>query len=99
MGLKPRKPPKWDLKSEIMQNHINNERGITWTSENGNQQAIAIMDTNHIKNALAKIQRGEYEHKKNMAPVLEMELHYRSICEITENNGRKLHEQTVTSSI
>lgn len=99
MGLKPRRPPKWDLKSEVMQNHVQNDRGLTWTSSNGSHKSIAVMDTNHIKNALAKIKRGELDNRKNMVPVLEMELLYRSVCEISEKNERKQHEQTVSSSI
>ena len=89
MALRPRRPPKWDLKSEIMQNHVNNDRGFIWTSSNGSTKSIAVMDINHIKNALAKIKRGELDNRKNMIPVLEMELLYRSICEKQELNGEQ----------
>lgn len=89
MALRPRRPPKWDLKSEIMQNHVNNNRGLIWTSSNGSTKSIAVMDINHIKNALAKIKRGELDNRKNMIPVLEMELLYRSICEKQELNGEQ----------
>lgn len=92
MGLRPRRPPKWDLKSEIMQNHVDNDRGLIWTSSNGSTKSIAVMDMNHIKNALAKIKRGELDNRKNMVPVLEMELLYRAVCEKQELNERQREE-------
>ena len=88
--LKERKKPRWDLKSEVIQNHVNNDRGLTYQSSNGSIRAIYLMDTNHIKNAIGKFERGESENKKGIIPVLKMELQYRSVCEIKEeqNEGK-----------
>lgn len=88
--LKERKKPRWDLKSEVIQNHINNDRGLIWQSSNGSIQAVSVMDTNHIKNAISKFERGELDSRKSMIPVLKMELQYRSVCEIKEeqNEGK-----------
>ena len=97
MGLRPRRPPKWDLKSEIMQNHVHNDRGLIWTSSNGSTKSIAVMDINHIKNALAKIKRGELDNRKNMVPVLEMELLYRAVCDINEKKDGKQHGEARNS--
>ena len=100
MGLRPRRPPKWDLKSEIMQSHVSNDRGLIWTSSNGATKSIAVMDTNHIKNALAKIKRGELDNRKNMVPVLEMELLYRAVCEKQElDEEQREHKHRVSDSV
>lgn len=81
MGLRKRKESRWDLQSELIRNHINNDRGRVWRSKNGDSTAISVMDTNHIKNALAMIKRGAYEKKKDkkIVAVLETELLYRTI--------------------
>lgn len=96
--LRKRRQPRWDLKSEIIQNHINNDRGLTWTSSNGRVQSIAVMDTNHIKNAIAKFERGELDNRKSIIPVLKMELQYRSVCEINETNEQQ-GSREVTDSV
>ncbi len=85
MGLPKRKKFKWSMQDEAIQNHVNNDRGLTWTSSNGKTQSIAIMDSNYIKNAIAKVERGEKNGGKFLLPVLKLELIYRQICNINEN--------------
>ncbi len=74
MGLPERKKSKYSKSSRAITQHMN-KRGLVWTSANGSEKAIAIMDSNHIKNCLNKIERGEFsDNRDNYISVFKMEL-------------------------
>lgn len=89
MGLPPRKKLKWNLNSETIKFHKNFVRMVeVWESSNGSQKLYYEMDTNHIKNCIAKIKREEW--KLDCLANLEMELIYRQLInQNTPENGTK----------
>ena len=91
MGLRPRKESRWDIENKDIQNHIHNDRGTVWVSSNGNNISIANMDINHLKNAIAKVERGELESRLHILVILKLELIYRQIYTI--NNKNETNEQ------
>lgn len=79
MGLPKRKKSKYSKSSRAIMLHMK-ERGLVWSSSNGVKKSIAIMDSNHIKNCLNKIERGEFPDDRNKyISVFKMELIYRSL--------------------
>lgn len=91
MALRKRKEFKYTLQSKIIKQHVN-DRLLSWTSSNGDMKKICDMDRNHIKNALAKIERGELDSRKAIVPKLKTELIYREIYNNNEKN--KSHERS-----
>lgn len=82
MGLPKRKQFKWNLLNKEIQFHlgIRNNENFIWESSNGKKKLISEMDTNHIKNAISKFERGEYDWtKETFVQPLKMELIYREI--------------------
>ena len=86
MALRKRRKFKYSVGSEEMIKHSEHGRTTTWTSSNGNQVSVMDMDSNHIKNAIAKIERGELMLRENMIPILKMELIYRQLYTKSDNN-------------
>ena len=79
MGLPERKKSKYCKSSKAIMLHLK-ERALVWISASGESESIALMDSNHIKNCLNKIERGEFSEDKNKyISVFKMELIYRSL--------------------
>lgn len=82
MGLPKRKQFKWSLSSKQIQIHtkVRKKDEFVWESSNGKQFYIEQMDINHIKNAIAKIERGEYDwSRERFLKLFKIELIYREI--------------------
>lgn len=79
MGLRKRRKSKWDSSHAAIKHHSENDRGTVWTSQNGSSKSIANMDSNHLKNCINKIGRGEMDDRLWMLDILKMEEIYRQI--------------------
>ena len=61
----------------VFEEHIDLRESITWTSQNGKVTLLKDIDINHLKNIIAKIERGELDEKKHLLFDLKQELNYR----------------------
>lgn len=66
-----------DVGKQIDADHISERIAVLWTSQNGRSTYIADMDSNHLSNAVAKIERGEHESRRHFLKILKDELIYR----------------------
>lgn len=62
---------------EISGEHHVRRKSIVWTSQNGRKTVLCDMDSNHIQNALNKIERGELDSRITWIKDLENELKLR----------------------
>lgn len=49
----------------------------TWTSMNGSEALIMSLDSNHLKNIVAKIERGEHVEREDYLETMRAEVDYR----------------------
>tara|TARA_R110002051_G_scaffold63980_1_gene116534 strand:+ start:330 stop:623 length:294 start_codon:yes stop_codon:yes gene_type:complete len=81
-----RKGFKYSIKDPDMYRHIEAGRELIWESKNGKKILLRDMDYNHIKNAYAKMKRGEYDHwllDFSVEKALLMELRFREMIELS----------------
>lgn len=78
MGLRKRRPFKWDLNNTKIKYHVEFNRDMIWESQNGKQTMIKDMDFNHLKNCVAKIKREKGWREQDLEK-LELEVIYRQI--------------------
>lgn len=67
------------LDSPIMEKHKQVRDTFEWASQNGHIKKLSGMDINHLKNIIAKIDRGDLESRKHYLFDLKNELIYREI--------------------
>ena len=95
--LPVRKKFKWNKDSSIIKRHHDLRDVFTWTSSNGRITPLPEMDSNHIKNALAKFERGESNCTDSEVLYLRRESMYREIYKINKiekkiKNGKRTLE-------
>ena len=69
--------------SPTMIGHAVTRKVSEWTSSNGSIKLLCDLDINHLKNIIAKMERGELEERIYMRVELNNELQYRTL----ENNN------------
>lgn len=67
------------IDSDIMSNHSEIREATKWTSSNGVSKLYKDLDINHLKNILAKFERGELEEKLDQLFDLKNELDFRNL--------------------
>lgn len=68
-------------------NHEITRKNMTWTSQNGKEQLIKSLDSNHLSNIVAKIERGDHELKKEYINTLKREVDYRYLLNAINNQN------------
>lgn len=71
----------WFIRHEITR------KKMTWTSQNGKEQLIKSLDSNHLSNIVAKIERGDHELKKEYIHTLKHEVDYRYLLNAINNQN------------
>jgi len=79
MNILTKKEFHLTLDSRIMKAHVIVRNTIYWKSSNGNSIMLGHLDVNHLKNIIAKIDRGELEEKTHQLFDLKNELNYRTL--------------------
>ena len=69
------------LDSKIMLAHELIRNNLSWTSSNGQTKLYKDIDINHLKNIIAKIDRGELDDRLHSLFDLKNELDYRKLNE------------------
>ena len=94
--LPKRKPFKYNEKSKIIVEHGNQREDLTWQTSAGRILSLPEMDTNHLKNAIAKIKRGDHQNREHMLETLITEKIYREVYSLSKikkkNEGPKRRE-------
>lgn len=67
------------LNSLEMRRHQTLRDVSSWTSSNGKNALIKDLDINHLKNIIAKIDRGELQERLHLLFDLKNELNYRKL--------------------
>jgi len=67
------------IDSRLMKAHEQIRNTISWTSSNGTQKLYKELDVNHLKNIIAKIERGELEDRLHQLFDLKNEIDYRNL--------------------
>jgi hypothetical protein len=68
--------------SPVMVGHRITRKEFKWVSSNGSAKIISELDINHLRNIIAKMERGELEDRIHLRFDLANELEYRTL----ENN-------------
>jgi len=69
------------LESKLMRQHHDAREVLSWTSSNGKTSYLCELDVNHLKNIIAKIERGELDERMHLLFDLKNELDYRKLKE------------------
>lgn len=95
MELK-RKKSNLNVNAEWINHHEFIRENYSWKTSKSKAVKLTDMDENHIKNAINKINRGDYQgYQGDRLLILKSELKYRSVQKkrklnlIKEKNGRK----------
>lgn len=67
------------LGSKLMQAHDHIRSTNSWTSTNGISKLYKDLDINHLKNIVAKIERGELDDRLHQLFDLKNEIDYRNL--------------------
>ena len=84
-----RKKSKYHEKSDLMLEHGRVRDDLMWTTSTGKNMTLPEMDTNHLKNAMAKIQRGDHKEREHMFETLKMEKIYREVYSLDKIKLKK----------
>ena len=84
MGLRKRKEFRWSIHYGKIPEHVEKNRDMKWESKNGKITMLKDMDTNHIKNCIAKQKREPSFIDGSVLEALELEIIYRTLL-ITEH--------------
>ena len=79
-----RKTSKLNEKSKIIVEHSKQRDKLIWISSNGKSRSLPEMDSNHLLNAIAKIQRGDLEERRHQLQDLITEKIYREVLSISK---------------
>lgn len=82
MGFLTKK--KIDINKREMEVHKDLRDSFHWESSNGARKLLKDLDHNHLKNIIAKIERGELDNSLTSLSLLKTELKYRYL----ENGGK-----------
>jgi hypothetical protein len=67
------------IESRLMKAHEQIRNTIYWTSSNGVAKLYKDLDINHLKNIVAKIERGELDDRLHQLFDLKNEIDYRNL--------------------
>lgn len=79
--------------SKIIIEHGKNRDKLIWISANGHSRTLPEMDTNHIKNAIAKIQRGDLEERRHQLQDLITEKIYREVLSVSKQKNTNTKDE------
>lgn len=82
MGFLSKK--KIDINKDEISNHKDLRCYFEWESSNGSKKTLKNLDHNHLKNIIAKIERGDLNSRLTSLSTLRTELKYRYI----KNGGK-----------
>jgi hypothetical protein len=90
MELRKRKVFKYDMNSEEMKNHVMTRENFIWTTQQMKSIVLKDLDSNHLKNIVAKIKRGDHASKEMHLDTLQFEISYRAVEQelITKNHSK-----------
>tara|TARA_R110000744_G_scaffold336193_1_gene441520 strand:- start:685 stop:987 length:303 start_codon:yes stop_codon:yes gene_type:complete len=97
MDLRKRKEPKYDISSGVFDDHLRIRNAFNWTTSSGNTIPLKEMDINHLRNAIAKINRGDHPQREHLGDTLSRELEYRLAVEreIIKNHTKDEQRRTL----
>ena len=81
MDLRKRKEPKYEISSGVFDDHLGIRDAFNWITSSGKTVPLKEMDINHLRNAIAKINRGDYPLRESLGDTLRRELEYRLAVE------------------
>lgn len=67
------------IDSRLMKAHEEIRNTVSWKSSNGAQKLYKELDVNHLRNIIAKIERGELEGRLHQLFDLKNEINYRNL--------------------
>lgn len=73
------------LESKTMIDHADMREYLIWTSSNGKECTYEFLDVNHLRNIVAKMERGELSDRLEHLFDLKNELNYRTLLKNQQN--------------
>jgi hypothetical protein len=75
------------LESKTMIDHADMREHLIWTSSNGKECTYEFLDVNHLRNIVAKMERGELSLKQGLEHLFDLknELNYRTLLKNQQN--------------
>jgi hypothetical protein len=79
MNILKKKEFHLTINSRVIKAHGLIRNAIYWESTNGDKKVYRELDTNHLKNIIAKIERGDLSNRLHQLFDLRNELDYRNL--------------------